>query len=69
MHFSKGPPRHNFTRLITTDRLEQALVFTGQLDTGVGNRSGIGQSKTLFQKLLKQKLIEMVLSKRIFSLD
>jgi len=51
--FLKGPQRHNFTRLIKTNRLEQALVFTGQPDTGVGNRSGSGQSKILFQKFLK----------------
>lgn len=47
--FLKGPQRHNFTRLVTTTRSEQALVFTGQLDTVLEIDLGVDKAKHSFK--------------------
>lgn len=67
--FLRGHPRHNFTRVVTTSRLEGALMFKGQLDTGVGINLGVDNRKDSFkEKFLKKNLFETAWSTRIFSL-
>lgn len=51
--FLKGPPRHNFTRVVTS-RLEQDLMLKGQLDTGARIDLGADNRKYSFkEKFLK----------------
>lgn len=49
----KGPPRHNFTWVVTS-RLEQDLMLKGQLDTGARIDLGADNRKHSFkEKFLK----------------